>query len=51
MVRFTDTTWRLCWVQAWQQSPGGWLVQLAWGDFGVIRDGWYVHEPRAVTTI
>jgi hypothetical protein len=51
MVRRTDGTWQSCWVLAWQQSPGGWLVQLAWGDWGVIRDGWYVHDADAVAAI
>jgi len=50
MVRFTDSTWKLCRVEAWQQSPGGWLVQLTWGDFGVIRDGWHLHDPDRVVT-
>jgi hypothetical protein len=51
MVRRTDGTWQLCWVLAWQRSGDRWLVHLAWGERGQIRDGWYVHDPEAVAAI
>lgn len=45
MVRFTDGSWALCRVGAWQRREGRWIVHLSWGDFGVIREGWFWHEP------
>lgn len=48
MVQFTDMTLQLCWVRAWQQRGHVWLVQLAWGDHGHIKDGWFRYDPGYV---
>lgn len=48
MVRFTDGTLHLCRVLAWQRRGDGWIVALAWGDSGTVRDEWFVHEAGKV---
>jgi hypothetical protein len=45
MCRMTDGTWQLVRV-AWQPAgPGRWRCLLRWGEWGVIREGWYTHDP------
>jgi hypothetical protein len=48
MVRFTDCSWALCWIGPWQRRGTGWIVRLAWGESGVIRDGWFHYDPRKI---
>jgi hypothetical protein len=46
MCRMSDGTWQLVQVAAWQQAgPGRWRCLLRWGEWGVIREGWYIHDP------
>lgn len=48
MVRRTDGAVQLCQVRGWQSRGGDWLIHLAWGDSGQVRDAWFVHDPRQV---
>lgn len=51
MVRFTDRSWALCRVLGWQRRGDGWIIGLAWGDFGVMREGWFAHDPERVAEV
>lgn len=54
MVHFTDKTLHLCWVRAWQNRGRTWIVHLAWGDSGQVRDAWVParsgESPRSPET-
>jgi hypothetical protein len=46
MCRMSDGTWQLVRVAAWQQAgPGRWRCLLRWGEWGTVREGWYIHDP------
>lgn len=51
MVQFTNRCWSLCWIGAWQRRGAGWIVKLAWGDFGAIRSGWFHYLPEKVKSL
>jgi hypothetical protein len=45
-----DGTVQLVRVAGWHDEGGGrWLCLLRWGDRGVVREGWYVHDPGRLT--
>jgi len=48
MVRFSDGSWALCWIGPWQRRGRGWIVRLAWGESGVIRDGWFHYDTAKI---
>ena len=52
MVVFRDGTWRLCRVTGWWQEPPPerhWWYLLRWGVQGIVREGWFRHDPAVVT--
>lgn len=47
-----DSTVQLVRVAGWRDEGGGrWLCLLRWGDQGIVRAGWYVHNPDRLTPL